>query len=329
MQKTATRKTTRLRQLIERPELFILTGGANASEAKLAEAIGYEACYCSAGTPLMLTTGIPDAGLTTMTEVVTHIGYAAQAVDIPLVADADTGYGNALNVRRTVQEFIRAGVAGIHLEDQVSPKRCGLVAGVQVIPVDEAVSKYRAAVDARNELDEDFIIIARTDARSAAVGGGLDEAIRRGQAYRKAGADVVMVTFLKSMDEVKRCVEEIDAPIYLNLMSIADLPSQQEMQDLGISCVYYPGLQRTVMYRINWEYHHDIKERGPEALKEWAAWEARYSWKYPAPPHFFDMIGFPEIREWEKKYLSAEEVEKYAKSLGHYYTPGGVDNVPF
>ena len=169
------KQTTRLRQLFERPEVFVLPGCTNAFEAQLVQWIGYEACYMSgAGTSGTLA-GLPDAGLLSGSEMVMNAGYMAQAVDIPLVSDADTGYGNAVNVRRTVHAFIRAGVAGIHIEDQVAPKRCGFVAGKQVIPIDEAVGKYRAAVDARNELDEDFIIIARTDSRGA-VGGTLEDA---------------------------------------------------------------------------------------------------------------------------------------------------------
>ena len=314
------RKTTRLRELIQRPEIFVLAGCANALDAKLVEWIGYEACYMSgAGTAAALA-GLPDAGLTTMTEVVMNAEYIAQAVDIPLVADSDTGYGNAINVRRTVQSFIRAGVAGIHIEDQVAPKRCGFVTGKQVISLEEAVGKYRAAVDARNELDEDFIIIARTDARGA-VGGSMEEALRRAHAFREAGADVAYVEALQSMDEVKRCVDEIGPPIMFTLSALPDSPSHQEMEAMGISCAFYPGLTRTVTYRINWEYLHDVRGRGVEAIKEWEAREASYPWKYPAPPHRFDLVGFPKVREWEEKYLPPEDMEKYAESIG-MYTPG-------
>ena len=315
------KKTTKLRELFMRHEIFVLAGGSNALDATMAETVGFEACYMSgAGTAAALT-GLPDAGLTTMTEVVMNAGYMAQAVDIPLVADSDTGYGNAINVRRTVQSFIRAGVAGVHIEDQVAPKRCGFVAGKQVISMEEAEGKYRAAVDARNELDEDFIIIARSDARGA-VGGTLDDAIKRSHAYRKAGADIAYVEALQSMDEVKRCVEEIGPPIMFTLSALPNPPSHREMEQMGISCAFYPGLTKMATYRINWEFLHEVKERDVAAIREFEAWEAEHPWKHSEPPHRFDLVGFPKIREWEEKYLPPEEFDKYAESIGTY-TPGG------
>ena len=189
-----------LRGLIERKEILVLPGCANALQAVTIERAGFEAAYMSgAGTAATLL-GMPDAGFTSMTEVVMNARYIAGAIGVPLLCDADTGYGNAVSVRRTVHEFIRAGVGGIHIEDQVFPKRCGFVAGKQVVPIEEAAGKYRAAVDARDELDPGFVIIARTDARTA-VGGGLDEAIARGKAYRAAGADVAYFEAPQSVDE--------------------------------------------------------------------------------------------------------------------------------
>ena len=314
------KKTTKLRQLFERPEIFVLAGSTNAFEAQLIQWTGYEACYMSgAGTSGTLA-GLPDAGLLTMTEMVMNAGYMAQAIDLPLVSDSDTGYGNAINVRRTVHAFIRAGVAGIHIEDQAAPKRCGFVAGKQVISIDEAAGKYRAAVDARDELDEDFIIIARTDSRGA-VGGSLEDALTRVKAYRDAGADVAYVEGLQSMEEVERSVAEVGSPIMFTLMALPEPPAHEEMEKLGISCAFYPGLARLMTYRVNWEFLHDFKDRGLEALREWEAWEQGDSWKYPAPPHRFDIAGFPKVRELEEKYLAPEEMEKYDKSIG-LYTPG-------
>jgi isocitrate lyase len=142
------------------------------------------------GYSMALASGWPDMGFLTQTEV-TRIGaMVASAVEIPVIADADDGYGNALSTIRTVQEYVRSGVAGIHIEDQVFPKRCGHIAGKTIIPLDQAVGKYRAAVDTRDGLNPDFVIIARTDAYGA-VGGSLDEAIRRGRAYADAGVDLV------------------------------------------------------------------------------------------------------------------------------------------
>jgi isocitrate lyase len=139
---------------------------------------------------MALANGWPDMGFLTQTEVARIAAMVASAVEIPVIADADDGYGNALSTIRTVQEFVRSGVAGCHIEDQVFPKRCGHIAGKTIIPLDQAVGKYRAAIDTRNRLNPDFVIIARTDAFGA-VGGSLDEAIRRGRAYADAGVDLV------------------------------------------------------------------------------------------------------------------------------------------
>jgi 2-methylisocitrate lyase-like PEP mutase family enzyme len=197
------RATTRLRELIARGPTLYVPGCYNAMSARVLESAGFEAIYMTGyGTSLSLT-GLPDVGLTSMSEMVSNARYIASAVRVPLIADADTGFGNAINVIRTVREYIGAGVAGIHLEDQVSPKRCGHVAGRLVIPMEEAVGKIRAAADTRSQLDADFVLVARTDARGAS-GGSLDEAIRRVNAYSARGADLAFVEGPTSADEVKR-----------------------------------------------------------------------------------------------------------------------------
>ena len=317
------KKTTRLRQLFERPEIFILPGTANAWEAKIVESLGYDACYMSgAGTAAYLL-GLPDAGLATQTEIVYNARNMAAALSIPLVSDADTGYGNAINVRRTLELFISAGVAGIHIEDQVTPKRCGYVSGKELVSLEEALNKYRAAIDARNELDKDFVLIARTDARSA-VNGGLEEAITRAKAYRSVGMDVAYIEGPQSAEEVRACVEEVGPPIMFTSLA---LPSDQlipheELERVGASCAFYPSIGRQYMtYRVLWEYLWDVKEEGIEALKRWDDWLENGPWKHPPPPHRFDLLGFDRVRQWEEKYLPPEQMEKYAQSVG-LYTPG-------
>ncbi len=180
---------TTFRELL-RTEPYLFTGGVYSPlDAQMAERVGMKSIYLS-GYSMALASGWPDMGFLTQTEV-TRIGaMVASAVEIPVIADADDGYGNALSTIRTVQEYVRSGVAGIHIEDQVFPKRCGHIAGKTIIPLDQAVGKYRAAVDTRDSLNTDFVIIARTDAYGA-VGGSLDEAIRRGRAYADAGVDLV------------------------------------------------------------------------------------------------------------------------------------------
>ena len=176
------------RLLAEEPYLF--TGGIyQPLDAQIAEQVGMKSIYLS-GYSMALANGWPDMGLLTQTEVARIASMVAGATSLPVIADADDGYGNALSTIRTVQEFAKTGVAGIHLEDQRFPKRCGHIAGKTIVSLEEALGKYRAAIDTRDRLDRDFVIIARTDAYGA-VGGSLEEAIRRGRAYADAGVDLV------------------------------------------------------------------------------------------------------------------------------------------
>jgi isocitrate lyase len=173
-----------------RQEPYVFTGGIYSPlDAQIAERSGLKAIYLS-GYSLAMLNGWPDMGFLTMTEVTKAASMTASAVEIPIIADADDGYGNALSSMRTVQEFIKTGVAGIHLEDQRFPKRCGHIAGKTILPREEAIGKFRAAVQERDRLDPEFVIIARTDAFGA-VGGSLEEAIWRGRAYADAGVDLV------------------------------------------------------------------------------------------------------------------------------------------
>jgi isocitrate/methylisocitrate lyase len=173
-----------------RTEPYLFTGGVYSPlDAQIAERVGMKSIYLS-GYSMALANGWPDMGFLTQTEVARIGTMVASAVEIPVIADADDGYGNALSTIRTVQEYVRSGVAGIHIEDQVFPKRCGHIAGKTIIPLEQAVGKYRAAIDTRDRLNPDFVIIARTDAFGA-VGGSLAETIRRGRAYADAGVDLV------------------------------------------------------------------------------------------------------------------------------------------
>jgi isocitrate/methylisocitrate lyase len=183
----------RFRELLK-DEPYVFTGGISSPlEAQIAERVGMKAIYMS-GYSVALSNGWPDMGLLTMTEMTRIASTLASAVGIPIIADADDGYGNALSTIRTIQEFVKTGVAGVHLEDQRFPKRCGHIAGKTLVSCEEAIGKFRAAVDTRHRLDPDFVIVARTDAYGA-VGGSLDEAIRRGRAYADAGADLVWSEF--------------------------------------------------------------------------------------------------------------------------------------
>jgi 2-methylisocitrate lyase-like PEP mutase family enzyme len=305
------RKTTRLRELIKAGPTLFVPGCFNAMSARVLENVGFPAIYMSGyGTSLSLT-GLPDAGLVTMTEVITNARYIAQAVNVPVIADADNGYGNAINVIRTVREFIGAGIAGIHLEDQVSPKRCGHVAGRLVVPLEEAVGKMRAADATRKELDPDFVLIARTDARGAS-GGSLDEAIRRAGALLAAGADLAFVEGPTSVEEVRRICGEVKGRVFYNMTGVSPRYTMDEMKALGIAVTIAPG----ALLRVSLTAMHDLavqmRDEGPMA-------EARFFEKFGQHDlgdlHTF--AGFDRIRAWEKKYLGEEAMQKYADSIGH------------
>jgi 2-methylisocitrate lyase-like PEP mutase family enzyme len=305
------RASTRLRELIARGPSLYVPGCYNAMSARVLEAAGFEAIYMTGyGTSLSLT-GLPDVGLTTMSEMVANARYIAQAVRVPLIADADTGFGNAVNVIRTIREYITAGVAGLHMEDQVSPKRCGHVAGRLVIPVEEAVGKIRAAVDARKDLDPDFVIIARTDARGAS-GGSLDEAIRRVKAYLEAGADLAFVEGPTSADEVARICREVKGRVFYNMTGVSPRFTMEEMRALGIAvCISPNAMLRSALGAMH-DLAREMKSEGPVA-------ETRFMEKFKQHPlgdlHTF--AGFDQVREWEREYLGEEAMKKYADSVGH------------
>ncbi len=197
------RPGTTLRRLIREAAPLIVPGCYNAMSARVLEAAGFPAIYMSGYGASLSLLGLPDAGLQTLTETAMNARYIAGAVKVPVIADADTGFGNAINVVRTVEEYIRSGLAGMHLEDQVAPKRCGHVAGREVVDRTEAVGKMRAAHATRQALDPEFVLIARTDSRGA-HGGSLDEAIWRANALLDAGADLAFVEGPKDMGEVER-----------------------------------------------------------------------------------------------------------------------------
>jgi 2-methylisocitrate lyase-like PEP mutase family enzyme len=262
------------------------------------------------GTSLSLL-GMPDAGLATMTEMLLNARYIANAVSVPVIADADTGYGNAINVMRCVREYIQTGVAGIHLEDQVAPKRCGHVAGREVIPLAEAVGKYRAADAARREFDPDFVIIARSDARGA-HGGSLGAAIDRVNAYLEAGADMAFVEGPTSLEEVERVCREVRGPIFYNMTGVSPRMGIERMRELGIAITITAGTAMRATLQAVYDIAVKLRDEGPLA-------EAAFIDAFKKHPlgdlHTF--AGFDRIRAWEDAFLPAEQLDKYDDSIGH------------
>lgn len=231
-------KTKRLRELLGAPRPLLAPGAYDGITARLVAQAGFEAVYMT-GAGTAATLGYPDFGLVTMTEMVENAARIADAVPIPLIADADTGYGNELNVTRTVRAYEARGVAGIHLEDQVSPKRCGHLDGKEVVPLEAYLTNIRAAVAARR--DPDFLLIARTDARAVI---GFEEAITRANAALAAGADMAFVEAIPDLDELARVPQRVQGPCLLNVVPGGKTPivSAADAADMGYRLVIYPSL---------------------------------------------------------------------------------------
>jgi 2-methylisocitrate lyase-like PEP mutase family enzyme len=306
--------TTAMRRMLTEGPLPVVTiWGSTAHHAQLAEATGFKAFGISGSNTSTHLLGLPDAGLLTLTELAENARRICQAVSIPVTVDCDTGFGNAINVCRTVDEMIRAGAAALFIEDQVAPKRCGFVKGKELIPVEEAAGKYRAACDVRDRMDPDFVIMARTDARGA-VGGGMDEVLRRGKAYLDAGVVVLYVEALQSRDEI-RAVRRAFPKAMLKITPWAIDPpiSSAEMREFGVCTtgVHITRIGAITMY----DFLLDFAKRGEDAYNEFAARNKNH----PLGGFgVFDLTGFPKVNELEQKYLPAETLSRYDNSLGVY-----------
>ncbi len=231
------KKTTLLKRCILAPEILVMPGAHDALSARIIEKTGFSAFFVGGYSATAALLGKPDISLLTLTEMVGHAARLSEAVDIPFLMDTDTGYGGVLNVARTVREMERAGAAGLFIEDQVFPKRCGHMEGKQVIAAEDMIAKIKAALDARS--DPDFIIMARTDALAVF---GIQEAIERGNLYHEAGADVIFVEAPMSRKEMRRINREIDAPTVANMVEGGKTPFLRagELETLGFNLALFP-----------------------------------------------------------------------------------------
>jgi methylisocitrate lyase len=254
-------KSKRLRELIAQG-CVMLPGVPNAAMARQVERAGFDAVYISGAGMANATAGVPDIGLLSMTEVVRLAGYVADAVTIPAIVDADTGFGGAENVARTIRELELAGLAGCHIEDQEFPKRCGHLAGKSLVDIEEMAGRIEAAVAARR--DPDFLIIARTDARAVEE---FDSTIQRAKRYIEAGADGIFPEALQSADEFKAFAREVKAPLLANMTEFGKSPllSFQELSDFGYKMVIFPQSAFRVSMKVSEEFLRDLKKRGTQS----------------------------------------------------------------
>ena len=228
-----------LRRMLAEPEVLVLPGAFDALSASLVAGSGFRGAYMTGAGVSMSLIGHPDLGFTTLTEMAGQVARITAVLDIPLVADADTGFGNPISVQRTVTEYQRAGVAGMHIEDQAFPKRCGHLDGKTVIPTGEFVEKVHAAVEART--DPELVLIARTDARAPL---GFAEAVDRANRYAEAGADLIFLEAPQSLDEIARIPREVDAPVMYNWVTGGHSPAVEleQLQEWGYAMAIIPGV---------------------------------------------------------------------------------------
>ncbi|MGE7415012.1 isocitrate lyase/PEP mutase family protein [Methylobacterium tarhaniae] len=268
------RATQTLKAILARREAVSVPGAANALFARVIEDLGYEAVYVTGAGVANMHLGAPDIGLTTVTEVASAVAAVADAVSLPIIVDADTGFGNAVNMVRTVRLLERAGAAGIQIEDQVFPKKCGHFTGKDVIPADEMVQKIKAAVDARR--DGDLQIIARTDARAVE---DLDRAIERARAYIEAGADATFVEAPVSAEELARIARDLPVPQVANIVfgGRTPDPGRQALAGMGFSIVLYANAALQAALKASFDVLGALKRDGSlaEVADRLASFEER------------------------------------------------------
>jgi len=282
--------TRRLRELLARPKPLMAPGAADALTARLIAKHGFEAIYMTGAGSSAVRLGMPDVGLLTMSEMVDNAQRIAEASQLPLIADADTGYGGPVNVQRTVRAYERAGAAAIHIEDQVWPKRCGHLAGKAVIPAEEMVAKIRAGLDARQ--DPDFVLIARSDALAVE---GFERTLERCRRYEEAGADMVFLEAPSEMAHLAAIPKAFSKPTLYNMASSGKTPFLpiDEIAKLGFKVVIYPNFALlSAITAIN-KTLGELKRTGSiaEVAKSIASFQ-----------EFFDLVGMREVQEAEAKY---------------------------
>ena len=281
---------TTLRQRLQQRNLLVAPGVHDMVSLRLADTFGFEALYMTGFGAVASHLGLPDAGLATYTDMVGRVRQMAGMARTPLIADGDTGYGGLLNVAHTVQGYEAAGAAAIQLEDQEFPKKCGHTPGRRVIPMEDMVRKIRVAVEAR--ASPDFLVIARTDARTSL---GLDEALRRGEAYARAGADILFIESPESEDEMRRICAAFDAPLVANMVEKGRTPvlSRADLESLGYRLAIFPVSALLAAVKAMSRVYADLKKAG--STSGTAVELADFG-------ELTRLMGFEDVWEFEKRH---------------------------
>jgi 2-methylisocitrate lyase-like PEP mutase family enzyme len=301
----------RLRELIRRQgRVLVVLHPPSATHARIMERAGCEAGFVGTSGVVGSYTGLSDVGTASMMECVQVAGWIAQSVAFPVMMDGDTGHGGIMAVRRMIRECIRAGIAGVRIDDQpIEGKRRTQSAGVEVVPLEQAIARYRAAVDMKNELDPDFVVMAQCYARDAA-NGGFEESLRRLRAYRaEAGVDWVQLESPHSIEEIRRARAAVEGPFSFMKGKLPRYLGLDEHLALGVNIAWYPGFTHHVMWAALWDFMQDFQARGIAAWEDFQA--SRGDRPYPRPDPGPDGEGAEKQRELEERYLSREMLEKY------------------
>lgn len=311
---TSLSKGQRLRQLLQRKDrVLTVLHPPSATHARIMEQAGCECGFVGTSGVVGSYTGLSDVGTATMTECVQIAGWIADSVDFPIIMDGDTGHGGIMAVRRMVRECIRAGVAGVRIDDQpIEGKRRTQSAGVEVVPVEHAIARYRAAVDMKNELDPDFVIMSQCYARDA-VNSSLDDCIRRLQLYRsEAGVDWVQLESPHSTDEIRQARAAVEGPLSFMKGKLPRYLGLDEHLALGVNIAWYPGFTHQVMWAALHDFMQDFQTRGIAAWEEFE--RSRKDRPYPRPDPGPGGEGGEMQRMLEERYLGEAAMRKYGQS---------------
>ncbi len=307
------KKTARLKRLIRRKDkVLVVLHPPTATHARIMEQAGCEAGFVGTSGVVGSYTGLADVGTATLTECVQIAGWIAQSVNFPVIMDGDTGHGGIMAVRRMVRECIRAGVAGVRIDDQpIEGKRRTQSAGIEVVSLEQAITRYRAAVDMKNELDPDFVVMAQCYARDAA-NSSLEDCIARLKAYRtQAGVDWVQLESPHSIDEIKLARAAVEGPFSFMKGKLPRYLGLEEHLALGVNIAWYPGFTHQVMWAALWDFMQDFQKRGIAAWEDFAA--SRKDRPYPRPDVGPEGEGGEKQRELEGRYLSAAMLDQYKR----------------
>jgi 2-methylisocitrate lyase-like PEP mutase family enzyme len=313
-------RTGSLRPVLEREGLTVMPGGCSPLNVMIAQEAGFDAFFVAGSQVSAFLYGVPDVGLIGMRDMAAHVRQITLASSMPILVDGDTGYGNAVGVHYAVEEFIAAGAAGVQFEDQEAPKKSGTGAGRRVVPIAEAVGKYRAAVAARDAIDPDFVICARCDAIGA-EGSTFDDALVRCRAYvDDGGADFVWLNSPESLDQIAEVCAAVSAPVMSSWAHPGATPTVEEFAALGLRILVVPTIASSAGAGASWHVLHELKAHGTAALDDWNRFIRPSGWSYQTLQR---VLGSPGVRELEREFLPAESQRDYDASFGSMSSDDG------